>query len=83
MEGQGYTSHQDILEVATVPAPLEVAERLGLEEGQDVVMRRLRFLVNDIPRSSFGSITSRGLQPEASWNDPSLSRTASTPSCGA
>jgi hypothetical protein len=33
--------------------------------------------------SSFGSITSRGLQPEASWNDPSLSPTASTPSCGA
>jgi GntR family transcriptional regulator len=49
MEDQGYTSHQDILEVATVPAPLEVAERLGLEEGQDVVMRRLRFLVNEIP----------------------------------
>ena len=48
MEDQA-TPHQDILEVATVPAPLEVAERLGLKEGQDVVMRRLRFLVNDIP----------------------------------
>src|SRR4029453_1776903 len=38
-EDQGYTSHQHILEVATVPAPLEVGEHLGLEEGQDVVIR--------------------------------------------
>jgi hypothetical protein len=39
---QGHTSHQDILEVATVPAPSEIAQRLGLDEDQDVVMRRLR-----------------------------------------
>ena len=43
------TSHQDILEVATVPAPSEVAQRLGLEEGQDVLMRRLRFVVDELP----------------------------------
>ena len=47
MEDQGHTSHQDILEVATVPAPSEIAQRLGLDEGQDVVMRRLRFVVDD------------------------------------
>jgi GntR family transcriptional regulator len=49
MSEQGHESHQDILEVATVPAPLEVAQRLGLKEGQDVLMRRLRFVVDEIP----------------------------------
>jgi GntR family transcriptional regulator len=49
MSEQGHTSHQDILEVATVPAPSEIAQRLGLYEGQDVVMRRLRFVVDEMP----------------------------------
>jgi GntR family transcriptional regulator len=49
MSEQGHASHQDILEVATVPAPLEIAQRLGLDEGQDVVMRRLRFVVDELP----------------------------------
>jgi GntR family transcriptional regulator len=49
MSEQGHTSHQDILEVATIPAPSEVAQRLGLEEGQDVLMRRLRFVVDELP----------------------------------
>ena len=49
MSDQGHTSHQDILEVATVPAPLEIAQRLSLDEGQDVVMRRLRFVVDEMP----------------------------------
>jgi GntR family transcriptional regulator len=47
--GQGHTSYQDILEVATVPAPPEIALRLGLDEVQDVVMRRLRFVVDELP----------------------------------
>ena len=49
MSEQGHTSHQDILEVATVPAPSEIAQRLGLDEGQDVVLRRLRFVVDELP----------------------------------
>jgi GntR family transcriptional regulator len=49
MSEQGHTSRQDILEVATVPAPLDIAQRLGLDEGQDVVMRRLRFVVDEMP----------------------------------
>jgi GntR family transcriptional regulator len=49
MSEQGHTSHQDILEVATVPAPPEIALRLGLDEGQHVVMRRLRFVVDELP----------------------------------
>jgi hypothetical protein len=40
---------QELIEVATVPAPPEVAGRLGIEEGAPVVMRRLRFLVDDQP----------------------------------
>jgi GntR family transcriptional regulator len=46
---QGHTPHQEIIEVATVPAPPEVAGRLGIEEGAAVVMRRLRFMVDDQP----------------------------------
>jgi GntR family transcriptional regulator len=40
---------QEIIEVTTVPAPPEVAERLGIEPAAAVVMRRLRFLVDDQP----------------------------------
>jgi len=46
---QGRTPRQEILEVATIPAPSEVAERLGVEAGADVVMRRVRFLADDEP----------------------------------
>jgi GntR family transcriptional regulator len=49
MQEQGHTSRQDILEVRTVPAPSEVAQRFGIEEGADVVMRWLRFVVDDLP----------------------------------
>jgi GntR family transcriptional regulator len=49
MSEQGHESHQDILDVSTVPASLEIAQRLGLKEGQDVLMRRLRFVVDGIP----------------------------------
>jgi GntR family transcriptional regulator len=45
----GRTPRQEIVEVATVPAPPEVAERLGLEDGFDVIMRHLRFMVDDQP----------------------------------
>jgi GntR family transcriptional regulator len=46
---QGHRPHQEIIEVATIPAPPEVAERLGLREGAAVVIRRLRFMVDDQP----------------------------------
>jgi GntR family transcriptional regulator len=45
----GHTPRQEIIEVATIMAPPVVIERLGLEEGAEVVMRRLRFLVDDEP----------------------------------
>jgi GntR family transcriptional regulator len=49
MEEQGHTSRQDILEVGPVPAASEVALRLGIDEGANVVMRRLRFVVDELP----------------------------------
>jgi GntR family transcriptional regulator len=46
---QGHTPRQELIEVATVPAPAEVAERIGIRPGSDVLVRRLRFLVDDLP----------------------------------
>jgi GntR family transcriptional regulator len=46
---QGHRPDQEIIEVATVPAPPEVAERVDLNSGAVVVRRRLRFLVDDQP----------------------------------
>lgn len=46
---QGHTPRQEIIEVATVPAPSEVTERLRIHGGAPVVRRWLRFLVDDQP----------------------------------
>lgn len=46
---QGHTPRQEIVEVSTVPAPAEVAGRLGLEQGASVLKRQLRFIVDDQP----------------------------------
>jgi GntR family transcriptional regulator len=46
---QGHTPRQEIIEVATLPASSEVAERLGVGEGADVVRRWLRLIVDDQP----------------------------------
>lgn len=46
---QGQTPEQQILEVATVSAPPEVAIRLDLDEGASVVTRRRLFLVDGQP----------------------------------
>jgi GntR family transcriptional regulator len=46
---QGQRPRQDIREVTHVPAPPEVATRLDINEGADVVVRRLTFWLDDIP----------------------------------
>jgi GntR family transcriptional regulator len=46
---QGRTPRQEIVEVASVPAPAGIAGRLGLREGGDVLMRHLRLAVDDHP----------------------------------
>ena len=48
-EAQGRRPSQRLLEVATVPAPDEVAERLGLPPGAKVVVRRRLFTVDGAP----------------------------------
>lgn len=49
VRAQGHTPRQEIIEVATLPASSEVAERLGIDEGADVVRRWLRLVVDDQP----------------------------------
>jgi GntR family transcriptional regulator len=71
MSEQGHTSRQDILEVATVPAPSDIAQRLGLDGGQDVVMRRLRFVVDELPVQLVRVYYEPGQSQGASWNNPS------------
>lgn len=46
---QGYTPRSEVIEVAAVPAPKDVADRLGIDESAAVVVRRLRFFVDDEP----------------------------------
>jgi GntR family transcriptional regulator len=46
---QGLRPEQRILSVDTVAAPADVASRLGLDEGADVIVRRRAFFVNDEP----------------------------------
>jgi GntR family transcriptional regulator len=45
MAAQGQRAEQRLLEVATVPAPHEIAWRLDLDEGAPVVVRRRLFVV--------------------------------------
>jgi GntR family transcriptional regulator len=49
VEEQGETPEQRVLEVGRVPAPVEVALRLAVEDGAPVIVRRRLFLVNDEP----------------------------------
>ena len=46
---QGQAPEQQLLEVATVSAPTEVAMRLGIEDGSSVVVRRRVFLADAEP----------------------------------
>jgi GntR family transcriptional regulator len=46
---QGAQAEQRLLEVAAVVAPADVAERLGVDEGVTVVVRRRLFMVNNEP----------------------------------
>lgn len=46
---QGGSPEQRILSVEVVPAPAEIAERLGVPAGSSVIARRRLFLVNDEP----------------------------------
>jgi len=58
-----------------------VSERLGLEAGAEVVVRRLRFLVDDEPVQLVKVYYDPGSRQAVNLNDPSSSRMASTPNC--
>src|ERR1700689_3171384 len=46
---QGQSPRQAITEVARIVAPLGVAQRLDLEQGAHVIVRRRVFLADDVP----------------------------------
>ena len=46
---QGQSPRQDITEVARIGAPAYVAEKLNLDEGTPVIVRRRIFLADDVP----------------------------------
>jgi GntR family transcriptional regulator len=48
-ERQGFTATQNIVEVAVVTAPADVATRLGLDEGARTVVRRRILYVDEVP----------------------------------
>ena len=58
---QGQAPEQQLLEVATVSAPAEVAMRLGLEDGSPVVVRRRVFLADAEPVALCDSYYPAGL----------------------
>lgn len=49
VEAQGGRPEQRLLEISTVPAPEDVAERLAIPPGTMVLVRRRLMLVNDVP----------------------------------
>src|SRR3954453_4497254 len=49
VEEQGQMAEQRLLEVGSVPAPVEVARRLGVADAASVVVRRRLFVVNGVP----------------------------------
>jgi GntR family transcriptional regulator len=46
---QGQSPRQDITEVARIAAPADVAEKLDLDEGSSVIVRRRIFLADGVP----------------------------------
>jgi len=49
VEEQGQVAEQRLVEVASVPAPADVAGRLGIADAAAVVVRRRLFVVNGVP----------------------------------
>jgi GntR family transcriptional regulator len=49
MEALGRRPQVEVLEVAPGPAPADIAQRLGLQEGEQVLIRRRRYLADGDP----------------------------------
>lgn len=48
-QAQGRSAEQQLLGVGRIPAPADIAERLGVEPGTEVLARRLRMMVDGMP----------------------------------
>jgi GntR family transcriptional regulator len=66
------TPRQEIIDVETVPAPPEIAERLGIDDGVDVLVRHLRFVVDDQPVQLVKVYYDTALATGSKLGEPSL-----------
>lgn len=67
---QGQSPRQDITEVATVSAPADIAQKLDLDEGSPVVVRRRVFNANDVPVALTDSYYPAGLAQGTAIEQP-------------
>ena len=71
---QGQRPRQEIREVIRIPAPPEVAMRLDIDEGAEVVVRRLTFLLEGAPVALHDSYFPAGLAAGTAIEQPHLIR---------
>lgn len=69
---QGQRPRQKIREVIRIPAPPEVAMRLDIDEGAEVVVRRLTFLLEGAPVALHDSYFPAGLAAGTAIEQPHL-----------
>lgn len=69
---QGQRPRQEIREVIRIPAPPEVAMRLDIDEGAEVVVRRLTFLLEGAPVALHDSYFPAGLAAGTAIEQPHL-----------
>jgi GntR family transcriptional regulator len=67
---QGQSPRQDITEVATVSAPADIAQKLDLDEGSPVVVRRRVFNANNVPVALTDSYYPAGLAQGTAIEQP-------------
>jgi GntR family transcriptional regulator len=71
---QGQRPRQEIREVKRVPAAAEIAGRLDLDEGADVIVRRLTFWLEEEPAALHDSYFPAGLVAGTAIENPSKIR---------
>ena len=71
---QGQRPRQEIREVTRIPAPSEVAARLDIDEGAEVVVRRLTFLLEGSPIATHDSYFPADLVADTAIEQPQLIR---------
>jgi GntR family transcriptional regulator len=77
---QGQRPRQEIREVVHTGAPPEIAMRLDIDEGAEVVVRRLTFMLEGVPVALHDSYFPADLAAGTALEQPHLIRGALTPS---